>query len=439
MSVLAFILISLCDGQGTGKMSIQNNDSISNCTEKYRDLQKYVLNNEDLMDNLTEVFFKTGKPPTEFVNITYRFKVLITNTTYYDNHDGKFELQCIDKQKKFISSSSGLYLLGPEPLFHQTLFAVSLLASDITIDLPCLCSHVSDDLLSRLTHFVSAAKVMACLTVNGKSLLQIKTYPAMQFDSRVIQYISPYFFEINVTDEGGYNTVFLLFTFITCFQVTIFIVFSYLVYYSNFISDCVTNYIESDKKEVDKRRMRMIALIFCTILLSSILFIIHVIASTKFIDYGNKVLYNSDVGGRNDHYLPIISTVLSFIPAVIMILVILQLRCRRLKSANTNDDSLHKSDDGSNRSKDKYKCNALDRSDDTSNRSYRRRQKFGVAKVGQISLSEFVDFAKLCSSTCPTLADILDKFAKFYAAKFIAMQFCQTLKPCQTFIVYGHL
>ena len=164
MSVLPFILIiflSSCDGQSNGKMSIQNNDNISNCTGKYRDLQMYVLNNKDLMDNLTEVFFETGKPPTEFVRITYRFKALITNTntTYYDNHDGEFELQYIDKQKKFIWSSSALYLLGTKPLFHQTLFAVYLQALDITIDLPCLCSHVSDDLLSRLTYFVSVYMV----------------------------------------------------------------------------------------------------------------------------------------------------------------------------------------------------------------------------------------------------------------------------------------
>ena len=94
----AFTLItflSSCDG---GKTSIKNNDNISNCTGKHRDLEEYMLYNEDLIDNLTEVFFKTGKPATELVTITYRFKVLMsnTNTTRYDNHDGEFELQCID-------------------------------------------------------------------------------------------------------------------------------------------------------------------------------------------------------------------------------------------------------------------------------------------------------------------------------------------------------
>ena len=159
----------------------------------------------------------------------------------------------------------------------------------------------------------------------------------MQLDSRPIQYISPYFFETNVKDGGGYNTIFLVFTLITCLEVTTFIVFSYLAYYySNHIADCVNNYIEGDEQEVDKRRMKIIALVFCTIILSSFLFAIHVTASIKFIHYGNEVLHNVDVDGRDDHYLPIINTVLSFIPAVIMLLVILLLPCRWHESANTN-------------------------------------------------------------------------------------------------------
>ena len=61
---------------------------------------------------------------------------------YDDDDDGEGELICIDDQKKFIWSSSALYLLGPKTLFWLTLFAVHVRESSITINLPCLCSDV---------------------------------------------------------------------------------------------------------------------------------------------------------------------------------------------------------------------------------------------------------------------------------------------------------
>ena len=140
-----------------------NHGNISSCIRKYQDLQLYVLNNEDLMDSLTQLFFETGKSLTEFVRITYKFTILLpvdyysnnssNITTDYENEDGEFA--CIDSRKKFIWSNSALYLLGPEPLLWQTLFAVHVRESSITIHLPCLCSDVYNDLLSRLTYLVS--------------------------------------------------------------------------------------------------------------------------------------------------------------------------------------------------------------------------------------------------------------------------------------------
>ena len=109
---------------------------------------KCVLNNEDVMNNLTENFFKTGKPPTEFARITYRFEVLKNSTNATDCNP------CI-KEIKFIWSSSALYLLGPKPLYYLTLSAVHLHETKITIDLPCLFDADSDKLLSRLTYLVS--------------------------------------------------------------------------------------------------------------------------------------------------------------------------------------------------------------------------------------------------------------------------------------------
>ena len=124
-------------------------------------MEEHILNNKDLMDNLIEVYFKTGKTHAEFVIITYKFKVLLpptnstNNTISYAGNDSDHEFTCVDSQKKFIWSSSALYLLGPKPLFWFTLFAVNVHESSITIDLPCLCSDAYDNLLSRLTYLVS--------------------------------------------------------------------------------------------------------------------------------------------------------------------------------------------------------------------------------------------------------------------------------------------
>ena len=135
------------DEIGNDDSGANNYGNNSNCISKYRDLQSYVLNNDDLMDDLSELFFETGKTITEFVRITYRFKIM----------HGEFV--CIDKQKTFIWSGSALYLLGPKPLFWQTLFAVHVQESSITINLPCLCNDAYDNLLPRLTYLVSGVDV----------------------------------------------------------------------------------------------------------------------------------------------------------------------------------------------------------------------------------------------------------------------------------------
>ena len=122
----------------------------SSCINEYRYLESYVLNNEDLMGELTERFFKTGKSFTEFVKITYKFQIFLSvdntnntnDTRYYDNNDDDGEFKCISDQKKFIWSTSALYLLGPKPLFWQTLFAVHVTSSSIIVHLPCLCNDV---------------------------------------------------------------------------------------------------------------------------------------------------------------------------------------------------------------------------------------------------------------------------------------------------------
>ena len=169
------LIMSLTNAQDDST-GTSNYGNISNCIRKYRDLHSYVLRNEDLIDSLTELYFETGRTFTEFVRITYKFTVLLpvdnhsssNNATDYDDEDSEFA--CIDSQKEFIWSSSALYLLGPEPLFWLTLFAVHVTESGITIHLPCLCSNAYDDLLSRLTYLVSSyvSKLRISYIIAGK-------------------------------------------------------------------------------------------------------------------------------------------------------------------------------------------------------------------------------------------------------------------------------
>ena len=162
MLQLTFILVPvlLLLGFTNAQYEGANNLSNTSCISKYRDLETYVLNNKDLMDSLTETFFKTGTSSTEFVKIFYKFTILMlsaNNTandtaTYYDDDDGEYI--CADDQRKFIWSNSALYLLGPGPLFWMTLFAVHVPENTVTIQLPCLCNADHDSLLSRLTYLV---------------------------------------------------------------------------------------------------------------------------------------------------------------------------------------------------------------------------------------------------------------------------------------------
>lgn len=81
----------------------------------------------------------------------------MNDSRYYNDDDADGEFTCIDGQKKFIWSSSALYLLDPKPLFLLTLFAVHVHESSITINLPCVCSDVYDFLLNQSTYLVSGS------------------------------------------------------------------------------------------------------------------------------------------------------------------------------------------------------------------------------------------------------------------------------------------
>ena len=133
-----------------------------NCIGHYVDLETYVINNKTLVEKLSETFFTsrtaaffTGRGSSQFVKITYNFH--ISNVT-----------NCYAQQSTYFWSEAVLYMFGPRPLYWLTLFAINIDEVDVTIELPCLCSDVYDDILSRLTYLV-------CVYVNDCIIRYVST------------------------------------------------------------------------------------------------------------------------------------------------------------------------------------------------------------------------------------------------------------------------
>ena len=130
---------------------------VVNCIRYYADLETYVINNRALVENLTEIFFTsqtgtffTGRGASQFVKITYNFQT----SNGMKSVEGR-ATSCLLQQSTYIWSEAVLYIFGPKSLYWLTLFAISIDEVDVTIELPCLCNDVYNDLLSRLTYLVS--------------------------------------------------------------------------------------------------------------------------------------------------------------------------------------------------------------------------------------------------------------------------------------------
>ena len=143
------ILCNFCNCQELN-CSNEETDEVTSCIREYIDLEKYILNNEILMENLAEIFFTTGKAASNFVKITYNFHT----SNDKDLMEEDSIINCSNQQSTYIWSEAALYLLGPKPLFWYTLFAVYIREVKVTIELPYLCSDVYRSLLSRLTYLV---------------------------------------------------------------------------------------------------------------------------------------------------------------------------------------------------------------------------------------------------------------------------------------------
>ena len=146
----------LCNAQDF--VSGMDCDETKNCTEEgcirtYHELDLYIKGNKELMENLTSVFFVTGKTPSQFVKLTYNFQVLNEDNNSTGDNESNV-MNCSNHQTTYIWSEKFIYLLGPKPLITFTLFAVIVSENEVTIYLPCLCYDVYNNLLSRLTYLV---------------------------------------------------------------------------------------------------------------------------------------------------------------------------------------------------------------------------------------------------------------------------------------------
>lgn len=192
------------------------------------------------------------------------------------------------------------------------------------------------------------------------STLQIRVYPAMQFEGETIQFISTHYFETKARDEDKYKSIVKIFGVSIYFTWATFAVFQYLAFMcSKKIADRTTTFLNDKnipknpqhatdmrRDKLDKRIM-IFAISFASILLSLALLTFQVVASIKLIQYGNEVLYddnddydstdisnskdegiiteNKDHGynlGNDDQCVPIVYVVFSFLPTALLFLAL---------------------------------------------------------------------------------------------------------------------
>ena len=195
----------------------------------------------------------------------------------------------------------------------------------------------------------------------------------MQFQGETLEFISTYFFEAKARDEDNYNAIVYILAVSTILPCATSFVYSYLVYfYSEWIATHAVKYIAAGKKkfhkkrlakikdgkdhehrkdkEIQSRRITIAGLILTSVCLSITLFTFHIISSVRLIQYGNEILYdakprfqsNAERQHIGDRIIPILYTVFSFFPTIILICFLLCNFCRHSGSQKKIDKALGK-------------------------------------------------------------------------------------------------
>ena len=220
------------------------------------------------------------------------------------------------------------------------------------------------------------------------SMLQIRVYPAMQFESQTLHFISPYYFEIRDKDEDKYKSIVTIFAVSILLPNATFLVFVYLAFiYSDRISNYAKKVLRESRKnsignskhvfshlledkvhftdERDKRimnftderdkRIMIFSISIASVILTVVLFAFHITASVELVKYGNEVLYNANKSvdsegnyndtSTDDQFFPILYVASSFIPTIVYIVLIAMFivatckRCFLLVDSDDDEDA----------------------------------------------------------------------------------------------------
>ena len=128
---------------------VDDTENVSMCTSQYSELEAYIENNANLLENLLKAFYQSGHVPSKFVKITYNYHLCVRHNNGLVNRSN-----CTYDYRIYVWSESAFYLLGPNTLCWLTLHAVCVHENSVTVQLPSLCGDVTDTLLSRLTYLV---------------------------------------------------------------------------------------------------------------------------------------------------------------------------------------------------------------------------------------------------------------------------------------------
>ena len=168
MRIKVVLLVLYCI-TNTGKVKATSEDCIyypncsdimdcnnpKSCISDYNILESYVQNNQSLINDLAQAFYRTGRSPARFVRITYRFQIPL-NLNDSNETDSSFEDNSCSPgiERVYYWSTSPIYLLGPKTLMYFSLFAIVVQEENVFVELPCLQANDQKELLSRLTYLV---------------------------------------------------------------------------------------------------------------------------------------------------------------------------------------------------------------------------------------------------------------------------------------------
>jgi len=123
-------------------------EEAESCISDYETLETFLRADDEQIATLARNFYRTGEDPTEYIEITYLFQIPSSGPDGSDD-------TCVFIERKYIWSTSPVFLLGPKALFWLSLFTIGVNEESVVLRLPCIQKTAQRDLLTRLTYLVS--------------------------------------------------------------------------------------------------------------------------------------------------------------------------------------------------------------------------------------------------------------------------------------------